>query len=271
MAIFLRMTHTPPFLPQFDVTTNSILTLFYVVATFCILPATGLAAPAEHTAATVRKLSLPPPADLQYQITARQSGLTIDGTARVQWHWADGRFSVNSETRAAMFGKVFEVGSMGGIDALGLAPTTFVDKRLRKSATTTTFDRKTKTIRFSASSAAYPIKGGEQDRNSVIWQLISVARGAGSAFKAGSEWPFFVAGQRDAQRWTFNVGKPEKIRTALGVVNAVHVVRVPPADSKGQKLDIWLAPTMQWYPAKLRFTETDGDFIEQTLESIAKS
>lgn len=271
MAIVLQVTHTTPVLPRISSATSSSLARISILAVLCALPVPGLAAPAEQPSGKVRKLSLPPPADLQYQITARQSGLSIDGTARVQWEWADGRFSVNSESRAALFGKVFDAKSMGEIDAFGLAPTTFVDKRLRKSATTTTFDRQGKTIGFSASSAAYPIKGGEQDRNSVIWQLISVARGAGPAFKAGSAWPFFVAGQRDAELWTFNVGKPEKIRTALGVINAVHVVRAPPADSKGQKLDIWLAPTMQWYPAKLRFTDADGDFIEQTLESIGKS
>ncbi|MES2831910.1 MAG: DUF3108 domain-containing protein [Pseudomonadota bacterium] len=241
-----------------------------LLAAVCVLPVAAVAASTPQPPGKVYKLSLPPSADLRYQVTARQSGLSIDGTAQVQWKWADGKFSVDTESRAALFGKVFDAKSVGDIDTFGLAPATFVDKRMRKSATTTTFDRQSKTIRFSASSAAYPIKGGEQDRNSVVWQLIGVARGAGPTFKAGSTWRFFVAGQRDAELWTFNVGKPARIRTAMGVINAIHVVRAPPADSKGQKLDIWLAPTLQWYPAKLRFTEADGDFIEQTLETIDK-
>lgn len=237
------------------------------IATMAAQPSAAMAQP---PSGKVRKFNFAPPADLQYQIKARQSGLTLDGTAQVQWQWSEGKFSISTETRAALLGKVFNAQSVGTIDAFGLAPTTFVDERLRKSATTTTFDRVGNVIRFSTSSVTYPIKGGEQDRNSVIWQLIGTARGAGPAFKAGSEWRFFVAGQRDAQWWTFSVGKREKIRTAMGVIDAVHVVRAPPADSKAQKLDIWLAPSLQMVPARLRFADADGDFIEQTLESVNK-
>jgi len=248
----------------------------FTVACICALPAITLAAttqaaPTHPAASKTYKVKLPPPADLHYQITARQSGLSIKGTGLVRWSWAGNRFSVTSQSRADLLGKVLEAKSEGEIDAFGLAPTSFIDKRLGKNATTTTFDRASKTIQFSASSATYPMTGGEQDRNSIIWQLISVARGAGKAFKQGSKWQFFVAGQRDGELWTFEVGKTEKVRTAMGTLDAVYVVRVPAANSKGQKLDIWLAPAMQWYPAKLRFTETDGDFIEQTLESISKS
>ena len=226
---------------------------------------------ADQPEATAQKISLPPSADLQYRIKAQQSGLTIDGTGQVKWQHADSHFSVSSESRASLFGKVLEAKSVGGIDQFGLAPVTFSDKRFRKDPTTTTFDRQGHTISFSTSAVTYPIKGGEQDRNSVIWQLIGAARGAEGKFKANSEWRFFVAGQRDADLWTFKVGKTEKLRTPLGEVSAVHVTRAPPPDARGQQLDIWLAPSLEWYPLRLRFTDPDGEYIEQTLESIAKT
>ncbi len=236
-------------------------------------PATSPAAPttAAQQPAAIRKVSLPPSAALHYKIRAQQSGFSIDGTGEVQWQVGDGRFSVTSESRASLFGTVLEARSVGEVDQFGLAPASFNNKRFRKDATITTFDRQSKTISFSASAVTYPIKGGEQDRNSVMWQLIGVARGAEGKFKTGSEWRFFVAGQRDAEPWTFKVGKTEKIRTALGDLNTVHVVRAPPPDAKGQQLDIWLAPAMEWYPARIRFTDPDGEYIEQTLESIART
>ena len=236
-----------------------------------VIAALAPANPSSQQAAPLRKVSLPPSADLHYRIRAQQSGLTIDGTGEVQWQSGDGKFSVTSESRASLFGKVLEAKSVGDVDQFGLAPTSFNNKRFRKDATTTTFDRQSKTIRFSASAATYPIKGGEQDRNSVMWQLISVARAAEGKFKNGSEWRFFVAGQRDAEPWIFKVDKTEKIRTALGDLSTVHVVRAPPPDAKGQQLDIWLAPSMEWYPARVRFTDPDGEYIEQTLESIART
>lgn len=232
----------------------------------CLAPAFAL----EQPAGVIQKIDLPPSADLHYKIMAQQSGLTISGSAQVQWKVANGKFSATSESRAALFGTVLEAKSVGDIDASGLAPASFSDKRFRKAATMTTFDRQARTITFSSSAAQYPIKGGEQDRNSVIWQLIGVARGAEDRFKAGSEWHFFVAGQRDAEPWLFKVLATETLRTALGDVRAVHVMRAPPPDAKGQQLDIWLAPALEWYPARLRFTDPDGEYIEQTLESISK-
>jgi hypothetical protein len=226
---------------------------------------------ATNSPSKTQKINLPPSADLHYNIKAMQSGLTIDGTGMVRWQTKAGKFSVTSESRANLFGKVLEATTIGEIDQFGLAPGTFIDKRFRKELTTTTFNRDNHVITFSASEESYPIKGGEQDRNSVIWQLISVARGMPARFKSGTQWRFMVAGQRDAEVWSFKVLATEKLHTPLGEINTVHILRAPPPDKKGQKLDIWLAPSIEWYPAQLRFTDPDGEFIEQTLESYTKT
>lgn len=254
---------------QFKTSAAHLFNAIVALAAISIVTPTAIAA-AEQPAAILRKISLPPSAELHYRIKAKQSGLTIDGDGQVHWEAGGGKFSVSSESRAGIFGKVLEAKTVGELDQFGLAPTSFEDKRFRKPTTLTTFDRQAKSISFSTAPVTYPIKGGEQDRNSVIWQLIAVARGAGAAFKQGSEWIFFVAGQRDAEPWSFKVGPSEKIRTALGELNAVHIVRAPPPDAKGQRLDIWLAPGLEWYPARLRFTDPDDEFVEQTLDSITK-
>jgi hypothetical protein len=48
------------------------------------------------------------------------------------------------------------------------------------------------------------------------------------------------------------------------------VVREPLADASDQALDIWLAPSQEWYPVKLRFSDDDKDFVEQTLTKLTK-
>lgn len=216
------------------------------------------------------KVNLPPSADLSYSIRAKQSGMRIDGDGLVHWTAANRRFEVISETRAGLLGKILETRSEGGIDEYGLAPSRFTEKRFRKRAVTTSFDRASNTIAFGNSSQSYRLQGGEQDRNSALWQLIAVARGAPGQFKTGSEWSFVVAGHADAEPWIFKVLKQDKIRTPMGELNAVHISRAPPPDSKDQKLDIWLAPSLEWYPVRLRFTEADGDYIEQTLREARK-
>jgi len=218
-----------------------------------------------------RKFNLPPSANLNYSILAQQSGLQLNGNAVLKWSSTDSKFKIDTETRAMLIGKILDTKSEGEIDEFGLAPTTYTEKHLRRDATTTSFNHDNKLISFSANANTYPLKGGEQDRNSAIWQLIAVARGAHGKFKEESEWDFFVAGQHDAEAWLFKVDKQEKIRTPLGNLNAVHVVKLPATGSKGQQVDIWLAPSMEWYPVRLRYTEPNGDYIEQVLDSVAKT
>ncbi|MEO6353287.1 MAG: DUF3108 domain-containing protein, partial [Burkholderiaceae bacterium] len=214
--------------------------------------------------------NLAPSADLFYAIKAKQSGFSLSGKAKVEWRVSGGKYSISTQTEAAIVGRILDAGSNGAIDGFGLAPLQSTEKRFRKPLTTTSFDRHGKLIRFTESEHSYPLRGGEQDRTSAIWQLVAVARGAPNKFKAGSRWQFFVAGPRDAETWSFKVIGKKTIDTPLGTLQAIHVRKAPPPDSKGQQLDIWLAPARDWYPVQLRFSDADSDFIEQTLQRIGR-
>lgn len=234
------------------------------------LPALALciAAAAQAAAKPAYPTNVPPAAELSYAIRARQSGLSINGESQMQWRHADNRYTLVIETRAMLVGKILDERSEGAIDASGLAPARYTEQRFRKAETSVTFNRDARLISFSASDRTYPIRGGEQDRASVILQLSAAARAAPAKVRTGSSWNFFVVGQRDADPWTFKVGAQEKVAGPDGDVMAWHVTRNPPPGSEEQQLDIWLAPALQWYPVKLRFTEGGGDFIEQTLRKV---
>ncbi len=195
--------------------------------------------------------------------------MSLSGDAVINWRAGDGKYSIVAETRTPMLGKILDNKSAGVVDDHGLAPTQFYEKRLFKDARTTSFQRDSKTIVFSDSPQSYPIKGGEQDRASVPWQLIALARAAPEKFIAGSQWDFFVAGQRDAERWVFKVVQRETVHTAQGEIETVHLVKTPPPDAQDKQLDIWLAPKLDWFPVRLRFDDGGGDFVEQTLEKIS--
>jgi len=231
------------------------------------------AAPAadEHPS-QLRPFNLPPSADLAYSISARQRGFTLNGDATLSWRQGDGKYTINTDSRVALLGKLTENRSQGTIDSFGLAPNEYYDKRFRKDPVTASFDREAKTIGFSDGKKSYPIKGGEQDRVSISWQLVALARAAKDKFKTGSEWDFFVVGPHDADPWTFRVIGREKVQAgaAIGTVDTVHVLREPPPGTKDQTLDIWLAPSLEWYPVKLRFVDNERDYVEQTLEKITK-
>ena len=217
-----------------------------------------------------RPFKLAPSADLVYSIKAKQKGIALSGESVSNWRAGDGKYTLVAETKAALFGKILEQRSEGAVDDYGLAPAQFVEKRFRKEAATTVFKRDSKTIVFSEGDKSYPLKGGEQDRNSAVWQLTAVARAAPEKFVPGSEWAFFVAGRHDAEPWIFKVVKHETVGTGQGLVEAVHLIKAPPTDKKGQQVDLWLAPSLEWYPVKVTFEDDDGDYVEQTLQKIIK-
>lgn len=217
-----------------------------------------------------QKINPPPTAELHYQIKARQKGLALEGEAVARWEVSGTRFTTSSQTRAALLGKILDTRSQGTIGASGLAPASFEEKRMRRPAQSTVFDQAAKTVRFGENGETLPLKGGEQDRNTVLWQLISVARAAPAKARPGSQWRFTVAGRRDLDVWTFRAVGQEKVATGAGEFAALHVVRVPEPGSKDQQLDIWLAPSLEWYPVRLRYSEDDGDFIEQTLQQVKR-
>lgn len=227
------------------------------------------AASGEHPSVK-RPTSLPPSADLLYAIKVRQKGMALAGEARLSWRHDDGKYALAAQTKVPLFGVVLDSKSDGLVDDFGLAPQTASEKRYRKEATTVTFKRDAKTISFSESDLSYPIKGGEQDRTSAPWQLAAVARAAPEKFTPGSEWVFFVAGRRDAEAWTFKVVNQEAVQTGQGEVNALHLVKQPPAEGHGhdQQIDIWLAPSLEWYPVRIRLVDNDSDFIDQTLDKV---
>ena len=113
-------------------------------------------------------------------------------------------------------------------------------------------------------------KGGEQDRSSILLQLVAVARGAPQNLTKGSEWKFFVVGRKSAETWTFRVIGRETVKTAQRDVSAVHLMRLQPDGLREQQLDVWLAPALDWFPAQVIFHDADGTRSEQVLQRIEK-
>ncbi|HEY1042471.1 MAG TPA: DUF3108 domain-containing protein [Telluria sp.] len=231
------------------------------------LAAFQAAAPA---AAREVRADVPPSADLVYTVQALQKGFSLGGESVVNWRVADGRYSLVSNTRAMLLGHIIENRSEGAVTAAGLAPDQFFEKRMRKSPFTTTFDRAAKTVSFSEDKKKrYTIKGGEQDRASAQWQLAALARAAPARFAPGAEISFVVAGRTDARLWRFKVAGKETLATGAGSLETVHLAKAN-REPDEQAVDLWLAPGLGWYPVKLRFSDKEGEYVEQTLAKLTK-
>lgn len=237
-----------------------------------VMAAAALAALQASSPASAQdaRADVPPSADLVYTVQALQKGFSLSGESTVNWRAADGRYSLVSNTRAVLLGQIIENRSEGAIVASGLAPDQFFEKRMRKSPFTTTFDREAKTVKFSEDKKKrYTMKGGEQDRASAQWQLASMARATPARFVPGAELSFVVAGRTDARIWRFKVSGKETLATGAGSYETVHMVKAN-AEPGEQAVDLWLAPALGWYPVKLRFSDKEGEYVEQTLAKLTK-
>lgn len=213
------------------------------------------------------KVILPPSAELKYDVQALREGQTFYGYGKIHWQAAENHYTITGEA-GVLFFTLLDFRSEGMIDDFGVAPIIYAEKKRRRSETNTHFHRERNEISFSASTRSYPRKGGEQDRASVVWQLAGIGRGDSEKFMPDAEIDLFVAGVRDAETWRIRVIGMEEIEIGTGKVSAWHVVRIPRPGSYDQQLDIWLAPEQEWFPVKLRYTETNGDYLDMSLSKM---
>ncbi|MFL6716508.1 MAG: DUF3108 domain-containing protein, partial [Burkholderiaceae bacterium] len=127
----------------------------------------------------------PPSVDMKYEVRALSQGKEVYGNGRIAWH-ADGqRYRVDGEA-GVLFFTVLRFQSQGSFDEFGVAPQSYVEKRIRKEETVTRFEPSPGSIRFSSSTASYPRNGGEQDRASIVWQLASIGLGDPAQYAPGA-------------------------------------------------------------------------------------
>ncbi|WDZ95550.1 DUF3108 domain-containing protein [Herbaspirillum sp. WKF16] len=215
----------------------------------------------------------PPSARLGYDAQSTRDGLPnpYRGTTTLDWK-NDGRNYHLEVITKALWITWANFSSRGAIDAFGVSPELYTEQTGRRAATNTHFQRERKLISFSASTETYPRRGGEQDRASVLLQLAAIGRGDATRFQPGSVIDLFVAGARDGEVWRIQVLGEEQIRLPIGELRAWHVARMPTPGTYDKRIDIWLAPQHEWYPARVLYTDLrrDGEVVDLKLSEIER-
>jgi len=156
----------------------------------------------------------------------------------------------------------FTYESRGRIDAFGLAPEHYIEKRGRRPEQITTFDRTDKRIDFTRTNATLALPDGAQDRFSMVMQLASLVRGDPATYQPGVTRSFYVADDDSGELWPIETIGDESIRTAEGFLDTRHFMRLPRHDGDRRRIDVWLAPSLGWLPARIMQTEPNGSQIE---------
>ncbi|MDR6387893.1 DUF3108 domain-containing protein [Paraburkholderia phenoliruptrix] len=209
-------------------------------------------------AASGVKFSVPPSGDLQYD-TFYNGVRNQPGT--IHWTSSAQRYDMVVSVPLPFVG-TFVYSSHGRIDAFGLAPEQYVEKRGRRAEDISIFNRTDKKIAFTRTPATLPLPDGAQDRFSMVMQLASLVRGDPDAYKPGVTRQFFVVDSDSGENWPVETIGDETIRTAQGYLQTRHFKRLPRREGDRRRIDVWLAPSLGWLPARLVQTEPNGTQFE---------
>ena len=204
------------------------------------------------------KFSVPPSAELQYD-TFYNGVRNQPGTI----HWTSSAQSYEMIVSVPLpFVGAFVYSSHGRIDAFGLAPDQYSEKRGHRAEDIAIFNRTDKKIGFTRTPATLPLPDGAEDRFSVVMQLASLVRGDPAAYKPGVTRQFFVVDSDSGENWPVETIGDETIRTAHGYLDTRHFKRLPRRDGDMRRIDVWLAPSLGWLPARIVQTEPNGTQFE---------
>ncbi len=222
------------------------------------------AAVVEAPAITPREAATPPLAPatvpgsalLRYEVESNKLPFTVKGTFK----WQQDVNAYNAQLAYSAFGFSRSQTSEGAVSGTGLAPQRFADKLRNEVAAHFNYDAKK--ITFSANTPDVALQAGAQDRLSVLIQLGAQIAAAPERYPEGTTLSFQTIGPRDAATWLFTVQGQETLALPGGDMPTIKLLRNPREDYD-QKVELWLAPTLGYLPARIRITEHNGDAIDQ--------
>jgi len=218
------------------------------------------------------KVALPPSAKFDLDVKRKDAdGTKWSGSASIGWQSDGATYKATQQVSVSILiarVNVLDVSSEGTINEFGIAPETFNEKRRNRSATATHFNQQERKITFSATERTVPLVAGAQDRATVLFQLSGIGRADVNQF--GKDLDILVGEDRDAQVYRFQLIGEEELETNMGKLVTWHLARPPKPGSYSARLDIWLAPSQDWYPVQIRNTEGNGAVTTQTVTRITK-
>jgi Protein of unknown function (DUF3108) len=225
------------------------------------LPPSPKPSPAERFALTVPGSML-----LHYKVTAHTRGLVLNAESQLRWRHEGNEYEAKLELSGPLFPSRTQQ-STGRVTAEGLAPLRFSDKARSEEAAH--FEREDGKVSFSSNRPDAPLMAGAQDRLSVLMQLGAMIAAKPKNFGPGATISVQTASTREAEVWQFTIQAEETLRLPGGDLATLKLMRNPRKEFD-QKIELWLAPSMDYVPVRLRLTQPNGDWVDQQWSSTDK-
>lgn len=201
----------------------------------------------------------PPSATLEY--ASFVNGVqNPDG--RIRWEQDGAHYRLAVETRVLWFRFAFQ--STGALNERGLAPERY-EENWRGKVRATRIDRAAGVVAFESRGNQVPLPPDLQDRFSVFLQIVGWVRANPARYATpGVTETFHLADTSDVEAIQVQYVGEDDIDVGNGqfITRAKHFVRLPRRADDKRRVEIWLAPSLGWMPARLRQTEPDGTQID---------
>lgn len=221
--------------------------------------ALAAAPPSAANGAPATAYAVPGSVRLKYNVTGAKDRLNYTARAELLWLQDGSTYEARLEVGAFLIGSRQFI-STGRMTADGLAPLRYGDKTRNELAAH--FDRDRQRVTFSANTPEAPLQSGAQDRVSVFVQLGSMVAGEPAKYPAGTSISLQIIGPRATEIWAVVVDGEEKLNLPGGELTALKLTRGISRDFD-VKTEFWLAPALGYLPARIRFTQANGDYVDQ--------
>ena len=205
------------------------------------------------------------PADtrLAYTLGGNYRG-ELHGSAQVLWQHTGTRYQAVVQLDIGILLSM-RFTSQGEITERGLAPEVYEEQvRQRRRGVRIGED-----VRLN-NGQTVPRPEGVQDTASQFVELSHRFATDPAALKAGSEIRLWLARPGGVDEWTYDVvGEDTLHLPRLGAVPAFHLKPRPLGKPRGPvSAEIWIAPTLQYLPVRIRMTQGPDTYMDLVVETI---
>lgn len=231
------------------------------------VPAAVAAAPSAPASSAVASFDWPPSTRLNYDFNGYYRGPVL-GNAKVEWLRDGSHYQVRLEVRVPMLGgrKMVSDGLLGPD---GLTPRRYDEVTDRLFS-----DSVSQTVRFEADRIVLANQKvndwvpGVQDTASQFVQMTWLFLAQPELLQVGRTIEFPLALPRRVGRWTYDVRERVTLYLPFGEIDAFHL-EPRPSSKRGKEwlVDMWIAPSLQYLPARILLRQDAESYGELILNS----
>ena len=201
---------------------------------------------------------------LDYTLALKTHGLTLHASATMGWQTQGSRYQAHLEMRLPWVGSRSQHSS-GLLSEAGVEPLSFTDKQ--RKALSVSVDREHATIELADHAGRVPLQKEHQDALSVYFELAGLLGGMSPPYPTGQTLTLPVFMAQTTENWPFKLLGPESLSSPMGEIKTLRVERLKRSPSDTQHVELWLAPSLGFLPARILIEEANGERIDQRIDA----